>query len=182
MFNIIVYGKKRDISISRTLIKCLSKYGGVQYSIPNETGFSGCCTTPSFFLLDLPRMNKFISNQKGCIIFKNSFNNFSASLFQTHLTPIFDVQNTEAYKVLARTNKIVITCGTSAKDTLSLASLKEDSAVISLQRYIKTFNSDVIEPRDFTVKFSDKIDVYPLLSTCAVLLLSGVSPDNGYII
>lgn len=182
MFNIIVYGKKRDISISRTLIKCLSKYGGVQYSIPNETGFSGCCTTPSFFLLDLPRMDKFISDQKGCIIFKNSFNKFSASLFQTHLTPIFDAQNMEAHKVLAGTNKIVITCGTSAKDTLSLASLQENLAVISLQRYIKTFNSDVIEPHDFTVKFSEKIDVYPLLSTCAVLLLSGILSDNGYII
>lgn len=182
MFNVIVYGEKCDVSISRTLIKCLGKYGGVQYSIPNEIGFWGCCETPSFFLLDLQKMSKVNSPHKGCIIFKNSFNKFSASLFPAHFTPIFDTQNTEAPKVLSKTDKIVITCGTSAKDTLSLASLKEGTAVISLQRYIKTFNSKVIEPHDFTVRFSDHIDVYPLLSTCAVLLLSGLTSDTGYII
>jgi hypothetical protein len=109
---------------------------------------------------------------------------------------IFDGQNKKTIRFLEKLKVCGISCGTSEKDTLSLASISENLAVVSLQRKIVTLDRKVLEPHDFVVKFSlfkiknqytgrlheDKLslEIYPLLALAGVLLLLGYDSMNGY--
>ncbi len=85
---------------------------------------------------------------------------------------IFSPDNTAAARSLAGTGAAAITCGTSPKETLSLASISDSQAVISLQRSLRTLSGEIIEPGDFSIQLTKKVDVFPLLSYCAIRLLS----------
>ncbi len=73
-----------------------------------------------------------------------------------------------------------MTCGTSVKDTLSVASLDYTNAVISLQRGLVTLSGELLEPHDIKVLLQSPIGVFPLLACCAVLLLAGEPSADGY--
>lgn len=65
-----------------------------------------------------------------------------------------------------------LTCGLSEKDTLTLSSMKEGSAVIALQRELRTIGQGLIEPVEIPVKYTTPMDRFSLLSLAAVVLLS----------
>ena len=179
MYNVIIYGNGNSNSINETLIRALSNYGGVHSHIENSISSHPESEKQKFLLYDL---NKFpsISKCSGFLIFKKSFLPFDKNLIPNNFIPILDSHNLNAAQILKGTDKLAITCGTSSKDTLSIASLDDNTAVISLQRYVKAFNSKIIEPHDFTVKLSKETQPYPLLVTCAVLILSEFNTKSGF--
>ena len=109
--------------------------------------------------------------KSGIFVFKNSFSSFLSQGLPHGYVPVFDSQNREAATVLHNTGQVAISCGMSLKDTISIASLQETSALVSLQRNVHTLSSRLVEPFDFTVTFEEKIGVYPLLAVCTALIL-----------
>lgn len=80
----------------------------------------------------------------------------------------------KSIKKMINIHSPVITCGTSPKDTISLASIDNGTAVVSLQRKIKNIRGEIIEPMDIKIKLDIKNDVYQALAACTALLLCGV--------
>lgn len=66
-----------------------------------------------------------------------------------------------------------ITCGLSVKDTLTLSSIRADGVVVTLQRSLHCFDGSVAEPQEIPIRIRAPVDNFTLLSTAAVLILTG---------
>lgn len=81
--------------------------------------------------------------------------------------------NEDVIQKLAKQKIKAITYGLSAKNTITLSSMKEDSVVISLQRCINTLFGEIIEASDIPLYFNGNIDQYCIMLITAALLISG---------
>lgn len=68
----------------------------------------------------------------------------------------------------------------SAKDSITISSIGETQAVISIQREITLLSGKNLEPCEFKVANIDKVDEEDLLIMCAILILFEKF-DNGLI-
>lgn len=180
MINIILCGKSSDTSFSNALLPVLERYGGVQYLGGKRlVRFGG--DSPKFFLYDSEQVPQ-IEIPNGILLFKNSYNVSESVNIPPDFSCVLETKNLNAAAVLKGQNITVITCGTSAKDTISIAGLDETNATLSLQRSIITVDGRILEPHDFTVRLNSKIGPHRILAVCATLLLSGIDSSLEYVI
>ena len=179
MTTVVLCGAEKDDGISRAMERVLSQYGGVQRYNGRQLIGDKNSAAPRFLLYESAHI-PLVQNLRGILIFKNSFAYREKEKIPSRLIPVLDAQNTEAISVLTGTGCVAISCGMSTRDTLSVASFDYLSAVVSLQRDLKILTGHVLEPHDITLSLTEQIGVYPLLSICAVLLLSGESSVEGY--
>lgn len=66
-----------------------------------------------------------------------------------------------------------VTCGLGARDTITLSSMRGDSAVINLQRSITCFDGSVAEPQEFPIRLSAPTDHYLLMAVASIYILTG---------
>lgn len=74
-------------------------------------------------------------------------------------------------KAVAQSGLPAITCGLSAKDTITLSSSTADSLLISLQRGITSFSGAPVEPVEIPLTLSCPRNPLLVLPVAAVLLL-----------
>jgi len=85
-----------------------------------------------------------------------------------------------ALELLARSGSPAVTCGLSARDTLTLTSIAEGGAVIALQRSLPTWDGGRAEPMELPVCGPcGPAERYPLLCCAAVLAFCGLLPGPG---
>lgn len=179
MKNIILCGEASDTSVAGALIPALALYGGVKYAGPS--GFFERGQSPEFFLYECGEVPP-IGIESGILLFKNSFHQKNVSAVPKGFLCVLEAKNRIAAALLKDTSATVVTCGTSTRETLSVAALESSSAVLSLQRSLKTLDGTLLEPHDFTVKYTQDRSPHQLLTVCACLLIAGVSSDPGYIV
>lgn len=160
MTDIIICGI--DNEILDTIKRCLEKYYD---KLPTHE--NTLISSLSYFPHEL--------NNNSIVVFSN---NFHRAICVGKFTAIFFASNHHAVEALNGSGNIAISCGTSPKDTISAASMDGDKRLVSLQRTLKTFNGKVIEPCDFYVK--SKCRLYTALAACAVMLILGITPENGF--
>lgn len=169
--------KSRNGMLSQVLKRALSAYGGVQWFDGNEVS---CPEEEPRFLLyecsDFPE----IPTGGGVLVFDDDFvfPDRGRAVFSDGFVPILDEKNREAARALRGTGKIAVTCSSSAKGTLSIASLDYERAAVSLQRDLRLLDGKVLEPMELIVGLSRETPAYPLMAACGVLLLAGV--EGGY--
>jgi hypothetical protein len=184
MMTVMLCGGDEDDVVSNAVVRALTEYGGVQYFTGKELAVRPEGKAPRFLLYNYASLPRH-AGISGILVFKNSFeehweHNPHARLSASGLVPVLDAQNHKAAAVLKGTGKIAITCGMAARDTLSIASLEDNGAVVSLQRQLLTVTGELLEPHDFKIYLKQRLAVYPLLASCAVLLLAGVPSAEGY--
>ena len=86
---------------------------------------------------------------------------------------IAESHNKRAMQLLSQVDIPVITCGLSGKDTFTLSSIGESSAVVSIQRTISTWDGHEISPIEIPIRTKGKVDHYGLLCCGAVLSIFG---------
>lgn len=165
--------KSKNGAMSRVLRRALSAYGGVQWF--DGSAVSCPDRTPRFLLYECPEIPK-ITTGTGVLVFDNGFiySQEGSRAFSDGFVPILDGDNKEAAKALRGTGKIAVTCSSSARGTLSIASLEYERAAVSLQRDLRILNGSVAEPMEIIVGLSQETPAYPLMAACGILLLSGV--------
>lgn len=99
-------------------------------------------------------------------------------LIPEQFIPVFDSANDRAVRLLTRSHRNGISCGCAPQNTLSLASLSDTQAVISLQRSLVTLSGRILEPRDLTVQLRRPHELFELMAACAVLLLTDHAADG----
>lgn len=101
------------------------------------------------------------------------------------LVPVFDSGNAAAVQLLAHRQRAGVACGCAPQDTLSLASLSDTQAVVSLQRELTTLDGARVEPRDLTIRLAEPgkndapRELFELMALSAVLLLCGRFSDEN---
>jgi hypothetical protein len=177
MISVILCGKANDTSISDTLLPALAGYGSGIYCGARRMARFGA-GEPEFLIFDCEKPPE-IELDSGILLFKNSFDSPDPVLVPNGFSCILDSKNLHAASAL-QGSAAAITCGTSPKDTVSIAALDENSAALSLQRSILTVGGSVLEPHDFPVSLSADLGPHRILAVCAVLLVSGVDSSAGY--
>ena len=179
MIDIVLCGDRKDLSVSDALVSTLALYGGVRCCGPDRIFERG--VSAEFFLYECEELPK-IELKCGIILFKNSIRRQQYAEIPGDFLCVLEAKNTNAAALLKNAGASAVTCGTSTKDTLSVAALDGSAAVLSLQRSILTLAGEIVEPHDFSVKCSEERSPHQLLSVSAVLLLSGIDSSGGYII
>ena len=177
MRNIFLCGDLNDTSVTRALLSALPRYGGVRYSGPARVFESA--HSPAYLLYEYETLPE-ISLSSGIILFKNSVLPQEPVPFPPGFLYVLEAKNTRAAAFLKGSDAAAVTCGTSSRETLSIAGLEEGTAALSLQRTLKTLNGKILEPHDFTVKFSEPRSPHQLLTVCATLLISGEDSSKGF--
>lgn len=179
MIDILLCGNPLDLSISEALIPALSLYGGLCFSSMERV--LECGVSTRYFLYENERVPK-INMPRGILLFKNSIHQKGPVHIPDGFLCVLESQNRKAAELLQGTHATVITCGTGSKDTLSIAGLESSCASVSLQRNLVTLSGNVLEPHDFNVKLSKPRSPYQILFVSAVLLISDINSEQGYII
>lgn len=177
MTTVVLCGEREETGIRRVLFRALSAYGGVQCFDGRRLQKSG--DNPAFLLYESPHIPK-AENMNGILVFKNRFYLQEKEKAQEGFFPVLDARNMAAAAAIKGTGAIAITCGASPRDTFSMASLRDDSAVVSLQRDLNDLSGVTIEPHDVPLRLQGRAELYPLLASCAVLLLAGIPSQDGY--
>lgn len=180
MKTIVLCGRQGDITVAQTLIPALNRYGRVWHFGDDALVECESKSGPGFCVYDCVQLPR-IELSKAIVVFKNSFSlSGRPAELPEGMPAVFGSNNMRAAEQLKGSKAAAIVCGTSSKDTLSVASLTESSASVSLQRSIHTLSKEVLEPRDIPVELAEQTGPYSLLATCAVLLLIGIEPEPGY--
>ncbi len=83
-------------------------------------------------------------------------------------------------RMLRNTGCTVVTCGTADDDTLSVSSVGEHKAAVSLQRRLVTLSGRKIEPCEIPIKSKNISSLRIFEAATALLLLADVPPEKGY--
>lgn len=180
MTTIMLCGKKSDASFAEALLPALALYGGVQYYNGERLALFGM-EPVRFLVYDCEKIPK-VELEKGILLFKNSFDSDGQAHIPSKFICVLEPKNTHAAEMLQGSDVAAVTCGTSQKDTISIAGLQEGSAVLSVQRSLITLEDKVLEPHDFAVSLQSEIGPHRILAVCAVLLLTGIDSSKGYTI
>ena len=92
---------------------------------------------------------------------------------------IFSGQNQAAAQFAGEAGLVPLDCGLSLRDTLTLSSLTESSAMVSLQRPVARLDGAMVEPVDLPLVLTRPWEPFHLLCCAGVLLLSGGVPALG---
>lgn len=165
--------------MKNVMIRAFSPYRKVEYYRNHTLAGVYGDKTESLKLLDFtcPFIMK---NEASVFVFKNGAVSFGGIKLPSSYIPVFESSNRGAVHMLAHTGCPVVTCGMSPRDTLSFSSNAFPTALVSVQRDIRTTNGRIIEPADFPVLLTGKASEYSVLAACATLLLMGFDADAGF--
>ena len=166
MIPIILYGNDKDLSINsavKRILKAGKAYGKIE----------DCCV----FDYNECDISSF-ENTKGIFIFKSNLQFQDNIIIPSGFLAILPSYSCNAASILKNINVFAVTCGTSSRDTISLSSLNNLRAVISLQRNVRSVDGELILPHEIVVDLNEQIAIYPLLASIAVLVLCNSSEAN----
>ena len=92
---------------------------------------------------------------------------------------ILSGQDAAAVQFARERRLLPLDCGLSLRDTLTLSSFTESSAVVSLQRPVVRLDGTLLEPVELPLTLSRRWESYPLLCCAGVLLVSGMEGLAG---
>lgn len=92
---------------------------------------------------------------------------------QDRCIAVVDSGNDRLMRLVSGTGLPAITCGLSPRDTLTLSSIAEDSAVINLQRSVTCFGGAQVEPQEIPVQLTKSIGNFALMALACVCILRG---------
>ena len=91
----------------------------------------------------------------------------------SHLVAIADSSDPWILDQLAHRRLPALTCGLSHRDSFTLSSLTCDSAVISMQRPLHSFDGSITEPFELPVALARPVEPFTLLAAAAICCLLG---------
>lgn len=178
MVTVILYGEIKDKSITSKLCRVLSDYGGVLYFSDLKAIRYGAHTDVSFVVCECDKMCE-ISIPNCIVIFKSKQTNSCHIKLCKSAISIVESCNKKAIHAIGGNQNPCVSCGMSSNDTVTLSSICDTDAIISIQRSITEISGNIIEPCDVTVKQKNFCDGFTLLSTFCALTLSGYMKDGN---
>lgn len=179
MFKIIIYGDFSENLIGLKLCRTLAKYGGVLHLCNGDINEISV-GSPYFLVYETEHLNS-LQIENTVVIFNNTNNLDCPKIPQScNISCIVNSQDSSALSKLLSLSTPTIVCGMSAKDSITISSIGETQAVISIQREITLLSGKNLEPCEFKVANIDKVDEEDLLIMCAILILFEKF-DNGLI-
>lgn len=170
MVTAVIIGSAPDRRIFSLLQRVLEKQGNLASLSPK--GFNAPEAAPDFFLWDCARPGSI--NALNCLaVFKERPADFEGMPPPLCSMAVVGSDNPQAIEFWAAAQRPAITCGFSPRDTITLSSMTDTSAVVAIQRTIPTFDGNTIEPVELPIELTTPVDSYSIMCAAAVLAYSG---------
>ena len=171
MTTVVLCGKNGE-KISDEICKMLSSNGIIRIC---DNIVTQNCNTPKFCIIECKnpkelQLSEAVIVVVGTIMYKNNI-----TLKGKNIVGIVYSSDKAALQLFKDTNISVITCGMAEEDTISLSSIKDDSAIVSINRKIKSLKGKIIEPQEHKLNINAPLNDYSLLVATALVLSSGES-------
>ncbi len=168
MFKIFVIGDNAAKTLSNAIYEICSAYGSVSWANEKDTVINFCTENISSF-----RVKAY-----SILVFGENLSN-EICLPQADVC-ILDSGNRMAVYLAHKYHLTALTCSMSSYDTFTADAVTDyENILISLRRDIIAFDGTIIEPQDFPVHLSQETALYPIIASCAVLLLAGQPPKTN---
>ncbi|MGN0556305.1 MAG: hypothetical protein ACI4IV_00495 [Acutalibacteraceae bacterium] len=178
---IILLGDTHDAAIGECICRGLQtdgevlhiRNGGIaQYAKSGGNAREFAVIEPSAAAVDLQGLTK------GIVLLKENTGALQSMKLPDNISVLVASGNYRALSLIPATCKRVITCGMSARDTLSLSANVGGSASVSLQRKIRDLRGRWIHERELPLKNCGDIGSYEILTLTAIRLLFGAKEDE----
>lgn len=177
MKKIIILGDSGSKAVTKAVIRVCTAYGGA-FVIDDDRIYE-TSEEPQFLVLTSDGGKEILCGDT--VILGSSAETVNIDRIRTdQAVMVIDSGNKKLLAKLKNRRIAAIGCSMSAQDTLSISCSGFPVKMVSLQRNIAISGGHTAEPQEFTVRLSEETEVYPLLAACAVLLMSGISSDEGY--
>ena len=161
----------RKSTVEKEIIEILSGYGADYISDKAVSSVGGQFTVISEY------KKTDIKLKSGIAVFIDDTDRFNNQIFPDGIIGICEDNNTAALKAFKDSETPVISCGMSAKNTVTLSSFGDASLLASLQRTLTDFKGNEIDPAEFRIKLTKKYSPFAVMASAAVLLIIGIKPD-----
>lgn len=111
--------------------------------------------------------------EKAFAVFLDIDESFSETVLCPSCVAIVDSRNKNAMEILLRCGTGAIVCGKNPSDTVSFSSITDDTLTVCQQRFIKTVDGRIIEPREFPFKYKSQSVETALLSAAVQTVIKG---------
>lgn len=172
MIKVLVFGDRSEKLFTEKLCQVLKEFGGV-------LGFCNDCAIEheknnAFLFVECDQLCE-LNWTNAILVFKSRQKRYNFHKFKIseQTVSIVEEGNERALRILKGSPALTLTCGMSPKDTLTLSSISENNAVVSLQREIQDLNGNIIEPCEIKITYKEAFSKFELLTICGILLLSG---------
>lgn len=181
MIPIILYGDRKDNIIKTRLCKALKDKKSFSY-ISDRIIEEPKTAESDFIIYDISGVEE-IKLKKGILVFKSHLDREKSALkLSDGIINVVDPDNIAALSLLKDSPNMAVTCGMSSRCTLTISSIEENSAALSLQRKVALLSGGAAEPSEISVSMSERIDGYALLAISAVFILAGYCNDGKLIL
>lgn len=172
MYEIVLYGNKKDQEIRRCLLPQLQRHFEVHYLSDRLTVYKN--GKPRIILIETDLLRS-LDVENGILVLKRHAK--LGTLKHLHPTVRVILQSDQARTLLRAlsTHPYVYTCGLSSKDYINFSSREENTAVVSLQRSLRQVNGSCCEPMELPCTPVGEKNEYTILATALVLMLLGVA-------
>jgi len=169
MITVFIFCKKGDADAS-SVVNLLSSFGAIHIDGRKITNFESA----NNFLIISAHDTIEINVQSGIAVFFKTPEKLSCQKIPKGFIGIAEHDDKVALGLLMQNKIETATCGFSSYDTITVSSITEDSAMIGVQRSVKTLKGNIIEPCEFPIKYKKDILRNSLLTAYGILLISGL--------
>ncbi len=166
----VILFSKRNSCAEKEIIEILKAHGGDCISDKEILDCGGAFTIVS----EYKKANLKINN--GIVVICDNTERFKDQQFPNGIIGICEDNNINALEVFKKSHIPVISCGMSAKNTITLSSLNSDTLLATLQRTVKNIKGDEIEPAEFKIKLKKSYSHFSVMACVAILLIKGIAP------
>ncbi len=179
MIKIIVCGDCGSRAVTKSILRVCKAYGGALVCDSGQIYETE--SNPKFLLISANALTD-ICCEKAIVVLGKALCQIQPDMNIGNTSVVVDTGNQDGIHLLSGKKVSVIGCSMSGHDTLNASGINSfPNKMVSLQRNIQTVSGEIIEPHEFKVTLKEELTLYPLLSACAVLLLSGENSDSGYV-
>lgn len=168
----VILFSDRKSTVEKEIITILTNHGGNYISDKAILGSNGFFTVVSEYKKTDLKINR------GIAVFCDNTERFEKQTFPQGIIGICEDSNQNALSLFAKSKIPVISCGMSAKNTVTLSSLNNGYLLTALQRTLTDNCGKDIEPAEFKIKLNSAYNPFSVMASAAVLLLKGTVPKQ----
>lgn len=168
----VILFSKRKSRIEKEIIEILTSLGGDYISDKTVQSNNG------FFTVVSEYKKTDLKLKDGIAVILDNSKRFDTQIFHQGIIGICEDINHKAFELFQKSNIPVISCGMNSKSTITLSSINDDTALVSLQRIISDMNGKEIEPFEFTIKLNKKYNPFSVIASAVILLMYGIIPER----
>lgn len=167
---VILFSDRKSV-VEKEIISILTNFGATYISDKRVI----CGNTPITVIGVYKKTD--LNIKKGVAVMLGVTNRFKEQKFTNSIIGICESSDKEAVEIFSKSPIAVISCGMGTKNTVTVSSIKENTALVTFQRNLTDIYGKTIEPAEYKIKLKGKYSEFSVMASTAILLLHGINPE-----